>query len=93
MTVASLNVVFAFIISALTIYIGWSHLRERGWNSPMALVGLAVITLSVMGVVTALPPALDIPVDEREPFRLVSGFLRGVVLVLLGGYALHRWKD
>lgn len=86
--ICELNLVMATALVLLAGYISWSHLRERGIRSPLALVGTTVLVLTLTILTATIPAGLHL--EPSEVYRFVAGLLMGVALVLLGGYALHR---
>lgn len=87
----SFNLFASLLIVALVLYVSWWHFREHGFASPMALAGVALLCFGVLSLTTIIPAALDM--RDADAFRFIAAALRGAIVVLLGGYALHRWQE
>ena len=89
MTTSEFNLLLAVIIWFLATAVAFSHLRERGWQHIGSLLGVFVWVSASLLVVTAAGGFLA---DESlDVARFVAAFMRGVLLVLIGGYSWDRW--
>lgn len=88
---ATVNFVLAAAIWLFAVGIGVSHLMQRGLRGTLWYLGTATVLLATVTLLTAAPSALGISRDQVDVLRVVVGFLRGSVLVLLGAYVILRW--
>lgn len=90
MSVAEANLALALVTWGMVVVISVSHYLESGLTSKTWLVGVALLVMSTLLVLTAIPSVFR-GVDI-ELLRIVAGFLRGAALVLVTSYAWYRWS-